>query len=65
MKGLSYVVGQNGENIALQIDLKNHDQQLSEYIEDLLDLLEIEARKGEGTISWEQAKQELDEKGLK
>lgn len=64
MKGLNYVVGQNGENIAIQINLKDHDEQLSEYIEDLLDLLELEARKDEESIPWEEAKKELQQKGL-
>lgn len=64
MKGLNYVVGQNGENVAIQINLKDHDEQLSDYVEDLLDLLEVEARKDDESVSWEKAKEELKHKGL-
>ncbi|MEM9886508.1 MAG: hypothetical protein AAF849_11505 [Bacteroidota bacterium] len=64
MRGLNYVVGQNGEHIAIQINLKDHDEQLSEYVEDLLDLLEVEARKEDESISWKKAKEELKQKGL-
>jgi hypothetical protein len=59
MKGIRFVTNAKGERVGLMIDLKNHDKLLNEYLEDLIDLIEINARKEEETLSWEEVKKTL------
>jgi hypothetical protein len=57
MKGVSFVMNDKNEKIAVQIDLKT----LAKYqeIEDILDIIIAENRKNDKDISWEQGKREL------
>jgi hypothetical protein len=64
MKGISFVTDDKGERTGLMIDLKKHDSALKDYLEDLMDLVEINARKNEKPIPWDIAKSELKTKGL-
>ena len=64
MKGIKYITDAKGEKIAIMIDLKNHDKIINEYLEDLEDLIEIEFRKDEETIPWDEAKNQLKQKGI-
>lgn len=59
MKGIRFVTNAKGERVGLMIDLKNHDKLINEYLEDLLDLIEINTHKEEETLSWEEAKKTL------
>lgn len=64
MKGISFVTDDKGERTSLMIDLKKHDSVLKDYLEDLMDLVEINARKNEKPILWDIAKSELKTKGI-
>ena len=64
MKGISFVTDDKGERTGLMIDLKKHDSALKDYLEDLMDLVEINARKNEKPIPWDSAKSELKAKGI-
>ena len=46
------------------IDLRNHDKVINEYLEDLLDLIDINSRKDEETVSWDIVKKNLQEEGF-
>ncbi len=64
MKGISFITDEKGERTGLMIDLKKHDSILQEYLEDLMDLIEINSRKNENPITWDTAKSELKKKGV-
>jgi len=64
MKGINYVTNDKGEKVAVMIDLTDHDQRINEYIEDLVDLIEIGARQEEELLEWDQVKEDLKEKGI-
>ena len=63
MKGISFVTNTKGEKVGLMIDLKDHDKAINEYLEDLFDLIDINSRKDEETLSWEEVKESLQEEG--
>ena len=48
----------------LRINLNNYDEVLTDYIEDILDLLTINERKNDESIPWEEAKKEIFEQNL-
>lgn len=64
MKGINFVTNAKGEKVGLMIDLKNHDKVINEYIEDLFDLIDINSRKDEESLSWDDTKKDLKEKGI-
>ena len=64
MKGISFITDDKGERTGLMIDIKNHDSVLKDYLEDLMDLIEVNARKNEKSIPWDVAKSELKTKGI-
>ena len=64
MKGINFVTNANGKKIGLMIDLENHDKVINEYLEDLFDLIDINSRKDEETLSWDETKKDLEEKGI-
>ncbi len=59
MKGINYVTNDKGEKVAVIIDLKEHDKAINQYIEDLEDLIDLELRKDEQSIPWNEAKKRL------
>jgi len=62
MKGVSFVLNDKNEKVAVQIDMKTlHRHQ--EEIEDLLDVIIAEDRKEDEDVSWEHAKLELKKAG--
>ena len=63
MKGINFVTNAKGEKVGLMIDLKNHDKVINEYLEDLFDLIDINSRKDEETLSWDEVKKNLQEEG--
>lgn len=63
MKGISFVTNAKGEKVGLMIDLKDHDKAINEYLEDLFDLIDINSRKDEETLSWDEVKESLQEEG--
>ncbi len=64
MKGINFVTNAKGKKIGLMIDLENHDKVINEYLEDLFDLIDINSRKDEETLSWDETKKDLKEKGI-
>ena len=62
MKGVSFVTNDRNERVAVQIDLKLLNK-YQEDIEDLLDSIVAEQRKGQGDVSWASAKKELKKAG--
>jgi len=64
MRGISFVTDVNGEKVGLMIDLKNHDNIINEYLEDLFDLIDVQSRKDEESVSWDEAKEDLKERGI-
>ena len=64
MKGINFVTNAKGEKVGLMIDLKNHDKVIDEYIEDLFDLIDINSRKDEESLSWDETKKDLKEQGI-
>ena len=62
--GITYRKDIFGRNRYLRIDLKQHAN--NQLIEDFIDLLDIEARKGEPTRPFEEVmKEEYERRGLK
>ena len=59
MKGVQYVVDENGTRIAVQIDLSEH----GELWEDFYDALISESRRDEPEISLEEVKRRLRKSG--
>jgi hypothetical protein len=64
MKGINFVTNAKGEKVGLVIDLKNHDKVINEYLEDLFDLIDINSRKDEETLSWDETREDLKVKGI-
>jgi hypothetical protein len=65
MKGLSYVTNVQGEKIALQIDLDSYKEEtIIELLEDVEDLADIELRKKDDKLSWQDAKTQLKQEGI-
>ena len=64
MKGISFVTNDKGEKVGLMIDLKNHDKVINEYLEDLFDLIDINSRKDEGSLPWDEVKKGLQKDGV-
>ena len=62
MKGVSYITDSSNKKKSVIIDLKVIENN-QEAIEDLLDVIVAESRKDEPTISWEQLKKKLHQKG--
>ena len=62
MKGVSYITDGHNKKKAVVIDLKIIENN-QEAIEDLLDVIVAESRKGEPTVSWEEVKKKLHKKG--
>ena len=62
MKGVSYITDGHNKKKAVVIDLKTIENN-QEAVEDLLDVLVVESRKGEPTIGWEEMKKKLRKKG--
>lgn len=62
MKGISYVTDDNNKKIAVQIDI-NVLTEYEEWIEDLMDGLIAESRKGEETTSLDDVVAELKAQG--
>ncbi|TWU00623.1 hypothetical protein Pla108_15750 [Botrimarina colliarenosi] len=55
MPGISFVIDDQGEKRAVQIDLAIHHQ----LWEDIYDAYLVESRRGEPTENWEDVKREL------
>ena len=64
MKGLNFVTNDKGERIALQIDLREPDKRLIEYLEYLEDMIDIELSKNDEFITWSEALKELKKEGI-
>lgn len=62
MKGVSLLYDETRDRQLIQIDLSEVDPE-NELIEDLVDILTAESRKGEGTISMEEMTRILKEEG--
>lgn len=60
MKGVRYVVDDEGEAEAVLIDLRTHKR----LWEDFQDLLISQARRKQPRVAWEDVKARLREKGL-
>jgi len=59
MEGVFYVTDQQNRKKYIQIDLEKHGQ----VVEDILDSLTIESRKGEGSYPINEVLSELKDKG--
>ena len=64
MKGINFVTNAKGKKIGLMIDLENHDKVINEYLEDLFDLITMNSRKDEETLSWDEVKKGLQKDGI-
>lgn len=62
MKGVNFVTDDKNRRTAVIIDLKTIEQH-QEEVEDLLDVIVAESRKGEQTRSWDEVKKSLQNKG--
>jgi len=62
MKGVSFVMNEHNEKIAVQIDLKTLGKK-REAVEDMLDIIIAESRSEDDDVSWEVAKKELKKAG--
>lgn len=62
MKGVSYITDGRNKKKAVVINLKTIENN-QDAVEDLLDIIVAESRKGESTISWEEMKKKLHKKG--
>ena len=56
MKGIQFLVNENGEKTAVQIDLKVW----GEFWEDIYDVLVSISRMSESRVKWEDLKKEMD-----
>ena len=59
MEGIRYVTDENGNKVAVQIDLDKYGQ----LWEDLCDSIIAESRKGEERTDWEEVKKDLKDEG--
>ncbi len=62
MKGVSYITDGHNKKKAVIIDLKTIENN-QEAVEDLLDIIVMESRKGDPTVTWEEMKKKLHKKG--
>jgi hypothetical protein len=62
MEAITILKNESNNHRLMQIDL---DMLVSdeEQLEDVYDIIAVELRKGEETVSWEQAKQQLQQDG--
>lgn len=60
MKGIRYLVGEDGKAEAVVLDLKKHGR----LWEDFQDLLVAQQRRKEPRVSWAEVKARLRKKGL-
>jgi predicted P-loop ATPase/GTPase len=64
--GLNYEIGARGQIRKVTFDLRKLNDNVSSHIEDIIDLLEIEALKNEATVPGEDVFKRLDRKhGIK
>jgi hypothetical protein len=63
MKGVSFINDETRKRRYAQIDLKGIAGYDNEALEDLLDIIIVEARKNEKSIPWETVKSELIKEG--
>jgi len=62
MKGVTFITDETHNKRFVQIDLDKLEKHQDE-IEDLLDVIVAESRKGEEEISWEELKKQLKAEG--
>ena len=63
MTGIQYVTDENGQKIAVQIDLTIHGDAVRDFLEDLDDIRIIEERKDDPTVPYEDVRARLIAKG--
>lgn len=59
MEGIKYVMDEQNRKVAVQIDLEKY----GELWEAIYDAIVAESRKGEESVDWEEAKQNLKDEG--
>ena len=62
MRGIHFITNDKNQRVAVQIDLKLLEKH-QEEMEDFLDVLIVESRKGEPSRSWDEVKNSLQKKG--
>lgn len=62
MKGIKFLINDKNERIAVQIDIAHLEKNQGE-IEDMLDIIIAESRKGDKSVTWEKAKATLKLQG--
>lgn len=62
MEAITILKNESNNHRLMQIDL-NVLAGNEEQLEDVYDIIAVELRKNEETVSWEQAKQQLDDEG--
>lgn len=62
MKGISYLTDEKNHKKAVVIDLKTIEER-EEEVHEFIDVLIAESRRGDESISWEDAKKQLRKKG--
>ena len=62
MQGITILKNENNNHRVMQIDLDLLAQN-DEQLEDVYDIIAIELRKKEETLTWDQAKQQLHDEG--
>lgn len=62
MKGITYITDENNKKKAVVIALEAIHRN-EEEIHEFIDVLVAESRKGDETLSWEEAKKRLRKKG--
>lgn len=55
MEGVKYLTNEKGKKIAVQIDLKKHQQFINDYLEYLEDKADLEKSSKEETVPFEEA----------
>lgn len=63
MTGIQYVTDENGQKIAVQIDLAIHGDAVRDFLEDLDDIRIIEERRDDPTVPYEDVRARLIAKG--
>jgi hypothetical protein len=63
MKGVSFITDETHKKRFVQIELKTLERYSSYSIEDFLDIVIAESRKGDKKISWQAAKRQLKKAG--
>lgn len=61
MKGVSYLTDEVGqkEAVVIDLDLLKRSESLADILEDIEDAVAIEMRKSEGSVDWEEARNNL------